>query len=373
VLTRSGLGAVVATVVLAVLGMLWNYEELVLASMALALVVVLALLIAQRPLRATVERRITSVRVQRGDPLPITHRVRNDTRHRSGRATVIDRCDEAEIEVTIDPVAAGDVTDIMTPITTRRRGVFELGPLDVRKIDPFSLAVGRWRDDKSAARPQRVTVHPKVYPLVGPQGEARVVENESVVRRAATDPMSGFVSMRDYVPGDDPRLIHWPTTARTGSLMIRENVEVRRPEFTVVVDTGMAVGTDDDFEEIVDVAASLAVHALRAGLDVVVRTTDHRHPGRRLALQSESQVLDLLTMVGRTAERAPLPMASLFGQGLSHSSVLLITGPSGPTSRMTAGDQMLTIRVGDGAQAGGDIAFAAANAADFVSKWRSWV
>jgi uncharacterized protein (DUF58 family) len=79
--------------------------------------------------------------------------------------------------------------------------------------------------------------------------------------------------MREYVPGDDPRMIHWPTTARTGTLMVREHVEVRRPEFTIVLDTADAAGTPDDFEESVDVAASLAVHAIAAGLDVVVRTT----------------------------------------------------------------------------------------------------
>ncbi len=66
--------------------------------------------------------------------------------------------------------------------------------------------------------------------------------------------MSGFVSMREYVAGDDPRMIHWPTTARTGTLMVREHVEVRRPEFTVVLDTAPSVGTPDDFEEAVDVA-----------------------------------------------------------------------------------------------------------------------
>ena len=100
------------------------------------------------------------------------------------------------------------------------------------------------------------------------------------MRRATVDPLSGFVSLREYVPGDDPRLIHWPTTARVGTLMVREHVEVRRPEFTVVLDTAAHVATADDFEEMVDVAASIAVHALRDGLDVVVRTTDRDHPGR---------------------------------------------------------------------------------------------
>ncbi len=223
--------------------------------------------------------------------------MRNDTAHRSGRATMLDRCDGADVEVAIEPIAPGDVNDIVSTLPTRRRGVFELGPLDIQKVDPFFLAVGRWRNDQERVRLETVTVHPKVYELLGPQGSSRVVENESIVRRAAADPLSGFVSMREYVAGDDPRMIHWPTTARTGTLMVREHVEVRRPEFTIVVDAGAAVGTEDDFEEIVDVAATLAVHALRTGLDVVVRTTNPDHAGRPSPLAHEAEVLDLLTPV----------------------------------------------------------------------------
>ncbi len=371
-LTRSGLGLVVTAIAFTVLGLWWGYEELVVTAVGCAMLVLVAILISQRPLRAQVERRVRAVRVPRGDPVTITYRIRNDTSHRSGTATLIDRCDDASIEVTIQPVDADDVVDVGASIPTRRRGVFPLGPLDVEKIDPFHLAVGRWRNDRADETPTSVTVHPKIYPLLNPNGTSRVVENESVVRRAATDPMSGFVSMREYVAGDDPRLIHWPTTARTGSLMIRENVEVRRPEFTVVVDAGPTVGTDDDFEEMVDVAATLAVHALRTGLDVVVRTTHRDHAGRPSPLRSEADVLDLLTRVKRSTDEEPLGIAGLFAQGLGHTSVLLVTGPTGPTSRVAAKDQMFVIRIGDGAQAGGPISMAASDAPEFANRWRTW-
>ena len=370
-LTRSGLGAVLVAVILAVLGLWWNFEELVVAALGIGLVVLLAILIARRPLRARVERRIRTLRVPRGDPVQVTYRVRNDTPHRSGRATLLDRCDGADVEVTIDPVGPGDVNDILSTLPTRRRGVFELGPLDIQKVDPFFLAAGRWRNDQDADRLETVTVHPKVYELLGPQGSSRVVENESIVRRAAADPLSGFVSMREYVAGDDPRMIHWPTTARTGTLMVREHVEVRRPEFTIVVDAGAAVGTEDDFEEIVDVAATLGVHALRTGLDVVVRTTNPDHAGRPSPLAYEAEVLDLLTPV-RQIESGTMHVAALFANGFDHTSVLLVTGPDGPTTRVSSNDQMITIRVGDGARAGGAIAVAAKDAPDFVQRWRAW-
>ena len=141
--------------------------------------------------------------------------------------------------------------------------------------------------------------------------------------------MSGFVSMREYVDGDDPRMIHWPTTARAAPT-IREHVEVRRPEFTIVLDTAATAGGADDFEEGVDVVATLAVHAIRTGLDVVVRTTDRDHPGRPIPLVSDAQVLDLLTPVQQSEPTSLLPVSALFAGGFDQSSVVFVTGPDRP-------------------------------------------
>jgi uncharacterized protein (DUF58 family) len=50
--------------------------------------------------------------------------------------------------------------------------------------------------------------------------------------------LQGILSgVREYVPGDRLRLLHWPTMARTGELMVRD-FEVPRPrKVTVLVDT----------------------------------------------------------------------------------------------------------------------------------------
>jgi uncharacterized protein (DUF58 family) len=368
VLTRSGLGAALAAAVAGVLGWWWRYEEVVVAACAIAALLLSAVWVSQRPLRATVTRRLQAVRVPRGDPILVTYLVRNPTRLRSGRATVIDRCDDAVIRIAIPPVPGNAQSTVRGAVPTRRRGMFEVGPLEIERIDPFWLAVGRRRAEERLP----VIVHPKVYDLVGPQGAIRVVENESVLRRATADPMSGFVSMREYVAGDDPRMIHWPTTARTGTLMVREHVEVRRPEFTVVLDTAPGVGTPDDFEEAVDVAATLAVHAIRTGLDVVVRTTDHGHAGRPTPITTDAAVLDLLTPVQQSSDDSLLPVASLFTGGFDQSSVVLITGPVGPSSRLTSSERMSIVRVGAGAVAGTGIVLAAADAKEFVRRWRTW-
>ncbi|HSL73426.1 MAG TPA: DUF58 domain-containing protein [Ilumatobacteraceae bacterium] len=367
-LTRSGLGAVLAGVVLAVVGAWWSYEEVVIGAAAIGALLLVAIWVSQRPLRATVTRRLVTVRVPRGDPIPVTYRLRNESRFRSGRATIIDRCDGAESRVAALPVAPNHETTVAGSIPTRRRGMFEVGPVEIERIDPFALSIGRRRDDQRSP----VVVHPKVYDLVGPHGAVRVVENESVLRRATADPMSGFVSMREYVAGDDPRMIHWPTTARTGTLMVREHVEVRRPEFTIVLDTSPTAGTADDFEEAVDVAATLAVHALRTGLDVVVRTTDRDHAGRPSPLATDAAVLDLLTPVPQSDPSNLLPVGALFTGGFDHTSVVVVTGPTGPSSRLATSERMGVVRIGEGARSGPGIVLAAADARDFVRQWRSW-
>jgi uncharacterized protein (DUF58 family) len=368
VLTKSGLGAIVAAAVLAATGLWWNYEELVALAVAIAGVVLLAVWVSQRPLRTEIVRRLVAIRVPRGDPIVVDYRLRNRTHFRSARATLVDVCDTLECRVEIPTIPPNRELTVTGAIPTRRRGVFDVGPYWIERVDPFWLTVGRRRGVERTS----VTVHPKVYDLVGPQGAVRVVENESVLRRATADPMSGFVSMREYVAGDDPRMIHWPTTARTGTLMIREHVEVRRPEFTVVLDTSRAVGTPDDFEEAVDVAATLAVHAIRAGLDVVVRTTSRTQAGRRTPLVAEGAVLDLLTPVQQGEGADLLSVAALFAGGFDQTSVVFVTGPMGPSSRFASSERMSIVRIGVGAPGGPGIVLAAEHAREFVQHWRTW-
>ena len=371
-LTRSGLGALVGAIVVAVLGAWWRYEEFVVAGAGIAMLVLLAVWVARQPSRVVVERRVNALRVPRGSAIRVVYRVVNDTRHRSAGATVVDRCDDQQITVAVEPVEPKGTRRLWAAIPTTRRGVFPLGPLEVERTDPFLLAVGRWRNDQDVVAPIPVTVHPRVYDMVGPRGAMRAVENESAIRRAATDPLSGFVSLRTYVPGDDTRMILWPTTARTGTLMVREHVEIRRPDFTIVVDTDESIGSEDDFEEAVDVAATLGVHAIRQGLGVVVRTTDPGHGGSPSALRDERQVLDVLTSVERSPSVGTVPLPVLFMHGLDQASIVMVTGATGPSSRVPAIDRLAVVRIGRDARAGPGIALAAADAADFVNRWQAW-
>lgn len=369
-LTRSGLGAAVAAIVLAGCGLWWQYEELVVLAGCIAVAIVVALAGSRFEHRARIARRMMAPRVARGDSIRLVYRATNPSRRRTPAATIVDRCDGAEVRVPLPAIPADDRTEVDGAIATRRRGVFEVGPWVLERLDPFGLAVGR----RAADQVSTVIVHPRIHDLHGPYGLMHTVEDEALVRRAASDPLSGFVSLREYVDGDDPRLIHWPTSARLGTLMLREHVELRRPEFTVVLDAADDAAPADDFEEMVDVAASIAVHALRNGVEVVLRTTSPDFPGAIRPLERETQVLDLLAPVTQTA--AVLSLAAVFSRGLDHTTVVFVTGPDGPSSTFanTAGTSghLSIVRIGQGATAGPGITLAASDAAEFVQRWRPW-
>jgi uncharacterized protein (DUF58 family) len=220
--------------------------------------------------------------------------------------------------------------------------------------------------------PGTVLVHPRLHTLSGPYGAMHTVEDEALIRRSASDPLSGFVSLREYVVGDDPRLVHWPTSARMGTLMIREHVELRRPEFTVVLDAADGVADADEFEEMVDSVASIAVHALRSGVDVRVRTTARQFPGAPRPLIRETQVLDLLTPVHQVPRDAVASLVEIFHSGLDHTAIMLITGPNGPSSTFSHTDRLSVVRIGKTAAVVPGVVLAVADAKEFALRWRPW-
>ena len=81
--------------------------------------------------------------------------------------------------------------------------------------------------------------------------------------------------LREYVPGDDPRRVHWPTAARQGRLMVRTDEAAGVRPITVLLDRGLLPAPGDqralagpllaDGEWAVEHAASLACSFLDAG------------------------------------------------------------------------------------------------------------
>lgn len=365
-LTRSGYGAALGALVLAMTGWWWHYEELLVVAVAVFVALLVALWGARVDPHVEIIRTIPTPRVARGDLIQIHYRAENLRRRSTSGAEINDYCSGAGVRIPLPPLAPFERVEVTGAIPTTRRGKFPVGPSSIERVDPLGLAIG----SRSQQATNMVMVHPRLHALTGPYGEVHSVAEEAVLRRATSDPLSGFVTLREYVDGDDPRLIHWPTTARMGTMMLREHVELRRPELTVVLDTVATVAQPDDFEEMVDITASIAVHALHSGIVARLHTTHLAHPGERRPLHADNQVLDALTIV---TQSTPPESNTIHGALPAHhatNKVVVVTGPDGPSSTVRARNRVSVIRVGQGAMITPGVELAVQDAFEFVRRWR---
>ena len=190
--------------------------------------------------------------------------------------------------------------------------------------------------------------------------------------------MASFHQLREYIPGDDLRRIHWRSTAKTGNLVVKQMVDTTRPELVVVLDNRQCVIGPDDFESAVDIAASV-LHAAEAEEFPTALLLSDGGVERDLDGRPIPH-LDRLTAV----ERGTVDSLSRLADALDSRgrSLVFITGePSGPDlvmlTKLARGfyPAYLVSVVGERraplVAPGGMRAIACTDGADFVAHWTS--
>lgn len=185
-------------------------------------------------------------------------------------------------------LASGAVHEELFAIPTHRRAILDLGPVRAVRTDPFSLL----RRDRELTEPDLLHVHPRTVAIEGSaSGFVRDLEGHTV--KKLTDNDVAFHALREYVPGDDRRFVHWKSTARTGTLMVRQFEETRRAHLLVALSTRLDdYASDEEFELGVSMAASLGAQTLRDGHTLSVMTSS-----RHLRSGHATMVLDQLSGV----------------------------------------------------------------------------
>lgn len=256
-LTPLGRRLTLTALLLTGAGYALGYPAFVLLGVgALAVLAVAAVTLAARP-KVELSREVFPDRVTRGEPAVGLLTARSTARRRSATVTVWDRHElggrQGRIAVPLPQLPAQGVTESGYPIPTDRRGTARLGPLDTRISDPFGLLV---RDGQAADR-QTLLIHPRTHPF-DLLAASRSMDREGGGAETVLDGSVTFHRLREYVPGDDLRSVHWRSSARANKLMVRQNVDVTRPEVTVVLVTDQAAYPDPEmFEEAVEAAASV--------------------------------------------------------------------------------------------------------------------
>lgn len=356
-LSPTGWGAAVAGAVLTGAGYALGYREAAALGVACLLAVAAAVAWTLPRPRLTAERRIAPRKVGRGDPAEGIVRLANTggRTHRGLRAT--DLCGDRPLTVQVPVLGPGAAHEVRYALPTARRGRIPVGPLRLERADPLGLS----RRTVRYGQADILVVRPKICLLpVLPSGTAHHLEGPT--SDTADDGSLTFHALREYVLGDDLRRVHWRSTARTGTLMVRQMVDVSLPHTTLVLDTRPAAyACDDDFELAVDSAASIAYAAARSNfpVDLLAETGPVLRTDGSGGNDAEA-LLDRLALVGPSAERS---VAAAFDGLENHrggGSLVVVTGTADTEGLAALGrvqrrfDRVTMLRVGAGSAAAPD-------------------
>jgi uncharacterized protein (DUF58 family) len=323
-LTATGTAVAVGSIASLVFGGVTRYLEFVVLGIAGFVLLLLAYLLPR--VTSAVELRRTEMpkMVQRGNLA--TMGLRADADGTVPPVRIVDQLAGTAVPIELPQITPRQPVEVKYRIQAVRRGVHQVGPLLEERSDPFGLVIRTTRHDVI----DEMLVYPKMHRMYIATDGAMQRQRANQRPRISDDPLADFRALREYQPGDDPRLVHWASSARVGGLVVKDHFELRRAMRLVVLETLDATITATLFEEAVEIAASISANAVEDNVMAVARTRDARHPGRMEPLIDRSQVIELYTRVNRSPSASTLSASHIRPAGNIADQVFLIAGPTSP-------------------------------------------
>lgn len=333
-------------------GGLLGWSEALIAALALSLVLAAGLAFVLGRQAYSVRLDLTRTRVAVGDDAVGSLTVGNPGARLLLPALLELPVGAATAVFELPRMAPGAEHEELFRIPTEKRAVIVVGPVESVRRDPFGLLGRRlrWTD------PVDLFVHPRTVNLQG-SATGFIKDLEGLPTRILSTADVSFHALREYVPGDDRRHIHWKTTARTGTLMVRQFEETRRSHLAVALSGRRAdYGSEDEFELAVSVAGSLGLQALREQRDLSVLTQDGL-----MRSGSGTILLDGLTRLESTDRReGTRELAGLTADAVPNASVVILVTGSVPgaaelrsaSTAIPPGIRTLVVRCAEGGAPG---------------------
>ncbi len=306
-LTIRGWALLGAGLAIVLLWYLLGDPELLLTGVFLTLVAGIALLYVRlhRP-HLSVGRRLGSTTVHNGDTTSVTLILTNRGERPLRNISLADEVQGLGLASFEMAGLTPDQTASATyRVTCRPRGIYEVGPATVTTRDPLGLA-------ELPAQPgpiDRIVVYPTVedltgFPMTRGQDPAINASRPEHSQRGGED----FYTLREYQRGDDLRRIHWPSSAKTEELMIRQLETPWQSRALVLLDVRQSVyESSDAFETAVSGAASVVTHLVRSGFDAdlwagdanIIDASRYSAAMERLALVEPDPLIDITAVASR--------------------------------------------------------------------------
>ena len=319
-MTKAGVAVLLGGAIVLALGLWLQWTAFELLGVGLLVLVVVAVLVVVRPSPLAIDRAIQPPRVPKGSPAIAVLTFANRGRRTVGVTVANQPFGGAQVRTVIPRLRRGERGLRTYRLPTRRRGIFDVGPVEVTRRDSFEL----FRSTRRYGDIERIWVYPRVLDLRPlPTGNMRHLEGPS----SDTSPQGNitFHRLRDYVAGDDLRLVHWRSSARTGKLVVKHNVDTSQPYSVVLLDLRPGRYTAESFESAVDIAASVLVVSSAHKAPVELRLTDSSVVGGP-RLRDVTPLIDHLTGVQPSAEGQLRTQLLALRRARGGTSLVVVTG-----------------------------------------------
>lgn len=161
------------------------------------------------------------------------------------------------------------------PLCCEKRGLYTLGPVSLASTFPLGLAEARQRGNRGV---QTLIIYPEVFPIIALPlhgAPSQIHRGGFLLPQAAG--AAEFCGLREYRRGDNPRHVHWPTSARLNELMVREFEPLAAATLCLALDlsadANVGTGRHSTLEYALKIAASIAQYACINGMPI--RMTGH--------------------------------------------------------------------------------------------------
>ncbi|MGB8214995.1 MAG: DUF58 domain-containing protein [Anaerolineales bacterium] len=99
-----------------------------------------------------------------------------------------------------------------------KRGAYLLGPTTLTSGDPFGL----FTRHKTVTARDTLIILPMTFPIPAFPPPPGLLPGGKAIRQRTFDVTPHAAEVRDYIPGDPMKRIHWPSTAHRGQFMVKE-------------------------------------------------------------------------------------------------------------------------------------------------------
>lgn len=320
--TTRGWALLGAGLALIVLWWLLGDEELLLAGsfFIFGQIVALTYVTLHKP-ELLIGRRLGATAVHNGDTVQVTLSLRNMGERAIRNLTVIDEVEELGVaNFEVSGIEVDSTVSTTYRVMCRPRGVYRIGPSRSVSADPLGLAELPAPDGPV----DHLIVYPTVEPLTGfPMVRGRDPSMAASRPEHAQRGGEDFYTLREYQRGDDLRRVHWPSSAKTDQLMIRQLETPWQSRALVLLDVrSLVYESADAFETAVSGAASVVTHLVTSGFDADLWAGDPNamDASRYAAAMEKLALVDMTTNIDIEA------VASRIRQKGGGGALVIVTG-----------------------------------------------